>query len=60
MKYLPQLAFYAAVVLLLAKSFSYGPTSARDPSRMGLSVAMQSGHLHFRAEFGSRFLALHL
>ncbi len=58
MKTVPQLALIVAVAALLAKSLALMASPAKDDGRMGVSLAMQSGHVHFRAELGAGMLAL--
>ena len=54
MKYLPQALLLAALGVLITKSFL--PT--HDRSRMAVTLAMQSGHVHVRAEMGGGVFAL--
>jgi predicted small integral membrane protein len=59
MKHMPQIAFYAAVAILLAGSL-VGRLDAPDHHRAALSLSMESGHVSFKAELGAALIALRL
>lgn len=57
MKTVPQLALIFAVAALLAKTLALVSPPSKEDGRMGVSLAMQSGHVHFKAELGAGMLA---
>ncbi len=60
MKYLPHLALACAIMVLLAQSLTSERKAEQAASRMGVSLAFESGQLHFRADLGAGSLAVRL
>ena len=60
MKYLPHLALACAIMVLIARSLTAETNADQQASRMGVSLAVESGRLHFRADLGTGSLAVRL